>query len=79
MDTLATIKNILKEIYDINPEMIKLETNLEELGFDEDNIFDLLDDIQAEYDLDDYLYDDVNLVTITDLIAYVESVIKNKC
>ncbi|MCD7893307.1 MAG: phosphopantetheine-binding protein [Erysipelotrichaceae bacterium] len=75
MDTLTTIKNIIYDQLDIIPEKIKLETTLEELDIEALDRVLILNDLGDEYHL--YLEDNEDLITIADLVDYVEREIKN--
>jgi acyl carrier protein len=69
----SRIKQILHESYSIQLDQIQLETKFElELGTDSREFFELLNDFEKAFDIEINLDDIVEIVTIQDIVIYIE-------
>lgn len=71
MTTLDTIKSILKENLDINPEAVTGESTFESLGVDSLDMVELICSLEEECSID--FGDPDDLETIDELVAYIDS------
>ena len=71
MATLDTIKNILNENLDIDPETVGEESTFESLGIDSLDMVELICDLEEACEVD--FGEPENLETVGDLVKYVDS------
>jgi acyl carrier protein len=72
MSTLGTLQNILVEEFKRNPEQLRPEATLADLGIDSLDLVDLIFKIEDHFGLK--IKDDVprSLVTLADVVAYID-------
>ncbi|WP_195930669.1 phosphopantetheine-binding protein, partial [Clostridium sp. 1001270J_160509_D11] len=66
----ATRKAGAREVYIIEKEDIKLESTFESLEIDSLDVFELVTEIEEEFDIE--IEDAENLKSVQDLVAYIE-------
>lgn len=71
MATLDTIKNILNENLDIDPETVGEESTFESLGIDSLDMVEFICDLEEACEVD--FGEPENLETVGDLVKYVDS------
>lgn len=69
---LEKIKSIIAEQFDVDEESLAAETTFEELGADSLDIVELAMGIEEEFDLEIPEEKIDNIVTIEDLVRYIE-------
>lgn len=71
MATIDTIKDILNETLDIEPEEVTDEATFEELGVDSLDMAELIAEIEDRFDVD--FGEPEDLSTVGELVDYIES------
>lgn len=71
MATIDTIKEILEETLDINPEEVTGEATFEGLGIDSLDMAELICDIEEKLDID--FGEPEGLETVEELVNYIDS------
>jgi len=73
------IRQILHESYSIKYDQIELQTKFElELGIDSREFFELIVDFEKVFQVDLFLDDLNEIVTIEDAVNYIEKKLQNK-
>lgn len=73
------IRQILHESYSIKYDQIELQTKFElELGIDSREFFELIVDFEKVFQVDLFLDDLDEIVTIEDAVNYIEKKLRNK-
>ena len=70
MTTIETIKDILHENLDINPESIVGDSTFESLGIDSLDMVELICELEERLDID--FGEPEGLTTFDDLVAYID-------
>jgi len=71
------VREILHESYSINYDQIELETKFElELGMDSREFFEIIVDFEKVFNIDIFLDDLNEIVTIKDAVNYIEKKIE---
>lgn len=71
---LEKIKAMLEEKLDVNPADVKLETSFkDDLGADSLDLFEIIMDLEAEYDVEFPAEELESIETVNDIIQYLES------
>lgn len=71
MATLDSIKEILEDTLDINPDDVKEDATFEDLGIDSLDMAELICDIEEKLDIE--FGEPEGLETIKDLVTYIDS------
>lgn len=71
MATIDTIKEILEENLDIDPETVEEDSTFESLGIDSLDMVELTCDLEEKLDVD--FGEPEGLETVGDLVEYVDS------
>lgn len=71
MATIETITTILNDNLDIDPETVTAESTFESLGIDSLDMAELTCTLEEELDID--LGEPEGLVTIGDLVSYIDN------
>lgn len=71
MATIDTVKTILNDNLDIDPETITVESTFESLGIDSLDMAELTCTLEEELDIE--FGEPEGLTTVGDLVAYVDS------
>ena len=71
MSTIGTVKNILQENLDIEPEAVSDESTFDSLGIDSLDMVELICDLEEACGVD--FGEPENLETVGDLVAYIDS------
>lgn len=71
MDALATIKDILKEKQDIDPESVNENSTFEDLKIDSLDLVEMVCELEDRMNID--FGDPEGLKTIGDVVKYVET------
>lgn len=73
------VREILHYSYSIHYAQIELETKFElELGMDSREFFELIVDFEKEFNIDIFLDDVDEILTIEDAVNYIEKKIQNR-
>lgn len=73
------VREILHYSYSINYAQIELETKFElELGMDSREFFELIVDFEKVFNIDIFLDDVDEIITIEDAVNYIEKKIQNR-
>jgi len=73
------VREILHHSYSINYDQIELETEFElELGMDSREFFELIVDFEKVFNVDLFLDDLNEILTIEDAVNYIQKKIENK-
>lgn len=70
MATIDTLKEILNDNLDIDPESITPATTFESLGIDSLDMVELMTDVEARLDIE--LGEPDDIATVGDLVAYID-------
>lgn len=70
MDTLATIKDILKENLDIDPETVNDESTFESLSIDSLDMVELVCELEDRLGID--LGEPEDIANVGELVAYIK-------
>lgn len=73
MDVLESIKRILSDNLDIDPEQVTVDATFESLDIDSLDMVELVSELEEECDID--FGDPEGLETIGDLVQYVSSLV----
>lgn len=68
------IRGIICEKLEISEDKVTLETSFEDLGADSLDLFEVIMDIEEEFDIK--LDDPTKIKTVNDAVKYVESITK---
>lgn len=71
MDILNTIKDILKENLDIDPNSVNENSTFKSLGIDSLDLVELVFELENRLDID--FGDPENLKTVGDVVKYIET------
>ena len=71
MATIDTVKEVLEENLDINPESVNDDSTFESLGIDSLDMVELICDLEEACEVD--FGEPEGLVTVGDLVAYIDS------
>ncbi len=71
MNTLETIREILKENLDIDPSQVSPESTFESLNIDSLDLVELVCDLEDKLEID--IGDPDNLSNVGDVVAYIDS------
>lgn len=71
MSTLETIKSILQDNLDIEPETVDEDSTFESLGIDSLDMVELICDLEEQLDVD--LGEPEDIETLGDFVEYIES------
>jgi acyl carrier protein len=71
MDVMQTIKDILEENLDIDPETVTAESTLEDLGIDSLDTVELICDLEERCEIEMGYPEGLN--TIGDVVSYIEN------
>ena len=71
MDVLQTIKDILEENLDIDPETVTLESTLDDLGIDSLDTVELICDLEERCGIEMGYPEGLN--TINDVVTYINN------
>ncbi len=71
MSTIGTVKSILQENLDIEPEAVSDESTFDSLGIDSLDMVELICDLEEACGVD--FGEPENLETVGDLVAYIDS------
>ena len=71
--TLATVKELLEENLDIDPETVTVEATFESLGIDSLDMVELISELEERCDIE--FGDPEGLETVGDLVTYVDSLV----
>jgi len=74
MATLDTIKSIMQDKLDIDPESVTLESTFDSLNLDSLDLVELICDLEDQLDIDFGEPEDLN--TVADVINYIETLQK---
>lgn len=70
----AKVKQIVSEILDVTVDEIKDDASiLDDLGADSIAVMEIVMELEGEYGIDVPTEDVVNLKTVNDIVAYIES------
>ncbi|AMC94390.1 acyl carrier protein [Erysipelothrix larvae] len=70
----AKVKQIVSEILDVTVDEIKDDVSiLDDLGADSIAVMEIVMELEGEYGVDVPTEDVVNLKTVNDIVAYIES------
>ena len=70
METIETIKEILEQGADVDPEQVKPETTFDELNIDSLDMTTILCDLEEAFDIE--LPNLEGVVTVGDLVSLIE-------
>lgn len=71
---LEKIRELLEEKLDVNPADVKLETSFkEDLGADSLDLFEIIMQLEEEYDVEFPAEELESIETVNDIIQYLES------
>ncbi len=70
METLETIKDILHENLDIDPESVTLDATFEDLGIDSLDMVELISEVEERCEVE--FGEPEDLETVGDLIDYID-------
>lgn len=71
MATIDTVKEVLQENLDIDPETVQPESTLESLGIDSLDMVELICDLEEKCDVD--FGEPEGLETVGDLVEYIDN------
>ena len=71
MATIDTVKEVLEENLDINPESVNEDSTFDSLGIDSLDMVELICDLEEKCDVD--FGEPEDLETMSDLVEYVDS------
>ena len=71
MATIDTVKEVLEENLDINPETVSDDSTFDSLGIDSLDMVELICDLEEKCDVD--FGEPEGLNTVGDLVAYIDS------
>lgn len=71
MATIDTVKEVLQENLDIDPEQVTGESTFDSLGVDSLDMVELICEIEDRLDID--FGEPEGLATVSDLVAYIDS------
>lgn len=71
MATIDTVKEVLEENLDINPESVNDDSTFDSLGIDSLDMVELICDLEDELGID--FGEPEGLETTADLVAYIDS------
>ena len=71
MDTIDTIKEVLQDNLDIEPETVNEESTFESLGIDSLDMVELICDLEEKCDVD--FGEPEGLETVGDLVEYIDN------
>ena len=71
MATIDTVKEVLEENLDINPESVNEDSTFDSLGIDSLDMVELICDLEEKCDVD--FGEPEGLNTVGDLVAYIDS------
>ena len=71
MATIDTVKEVLEENLDINPESVNDDSTFDSLGIDSLDMVELICDLEEKCDVD--FGEPEGLNTVGDLVAYIDS------
>lgn len=71
MATIDTIKEILEDTLDINPDDVKGDSTFEELGIDSLDMAELICDIEEKLDIE--FGEPEGIETVDELVKYIDS------
>ena len=72
MDTIEKIRKIFKDKLDANPEDVKPEKGLADLGLDSLDMYEMIYEIETEFGVKIPDTEVANLTTVGDLISFIE-------
>jgi acyl carrier protein len=71
LNTLETLRGMIADKFEVEPEQIQPETTLETLGLDSLAVFDLIFDIESAFEIK-VSNDEVKIVTVQDVVSMID-------
>jgi len=71
LNTLETLRGMIADKFEVEPEHIQPENTLETLGLDSLAVFDLIFDIESAFEIK-VSNDEVKIVTVQDVVSMID-------